>query len=176
MSKWYIISIKWEEVANKISRIFANFFSQQNMLIGEYRHTIDNKNRLSLPAKFRKETGRKVVITSGLDSCLFIFTVKSWESITGRLSSPDSSMLSADSRSFNRYLLGGAVEVDVDAIGRMLIPEYLVTRAKLGRNVVIVGVRERAEIWDEDRWNAYRKEIEGKADKLAEKLGQAGMV
>ncbi len=150
------------------------------MLIGEYRHVIDDKNRLSLPAKFRRETGKKVVITSGLDSCLFIFTVKSWEDITKRLSSPDSSMLSADSRSFNRYLLGGAVEIDVDSLGRMLIPEYLVARAKLGRNVVIVGVRERAEIWDEARWDEYRGEIEGKAnalsEKLAEKLGEAGMI
>lgn len=150
------------------------------MLIGEFRHVIDDKNRLSLPAKFRKETGRKIVITSGLDSCLFIFTMKSWEEITKRLSSPDSSMLSADSRSFNRYLLGGAVEIDVDSLGRMLIPEYLTTRAKLGRNVVIVGVRERAEIWDEVRWDAYRADIEGKAnalsEKLAEKLGEAGMV
>jgi MraZ protein len=146
------------------------------MLIGEYRHVIDDKNRLSLPAKFRRETGKKVVITSGLDSCLFIFTVKSWEDITKRLSSPDSSMLSADSRSFNRYLLGGAVEIDVDSLGRMLIPEYLVSRAKLGRNVVIVGVRERAEIWDEARWDEYRLEIEGKANSLAEKLGEAGMI
>ena len=146
------------------------------MLIGEYRHVIDDKNRLSLPAKFRRETGKKVVITSGLDSCLFIFTLKSWESITERLSSPDSSMLSADSRSFNRYLLGGAVEIDVDSLGRMLIPEYLISRAKLGRNVVIVGVRARAEIWDEARWEAYRTEVEAKADKLAEKIGQAGML
>ncbi len=150
------------------------------MLIGEYRHTMDDKNRLSLPAKFRRETGRKVVITSGLDSCLFIFTVKSWELITERLSSPDSAMLSADSRSFNRYLLGGAVEIDVDALGRMLLPEYLVTRAKLGRNVVIVGVRDRAEIWDEAKWDAYRANVETEAnalsEKLANKLGESGMI
>lgn len=145
------------------------------MLIGEYRHVIDGKNRLSLPAKFRRETGKKVVITSGLDSCLFIFPTKSWETITAKLAS-DSSMLQADSRSFNRYLLGGAVEIDVDALGRMLVPEYLIDRAKLGRNVVIVGVRDRAEIWDEERWNAYRGEIEKKADALAEKLGEAGMI
>lgn len=149
------------------------------MLIGEYRHVIDDKNRLSLPAKFRRETGKKVVITSGLDSCLFVFTMDSWEEITKKLST-DSSMLSADARSFNRYLLGGAMEIEVDSLGRMLIPEYLSTRAKLGRNVVIVGVRERAEIWDEARWDAYRAEVEGKAnalsEKLAEKLGEAGMI
>jgi len=141
------------------------------MLIGEYRHVVDEKNRLSLPAKFRRETGKKVVITSGLDSCLFVFTIKSWEEITSRLAT-DSSMLKADSRSFNRYLLGGAVEVEVDNLGRMLIPEYLIGRAKIGRNVVIVGVRDRAEIWDEGRWDAYRTEIEGKADALSEKLAE----
>jgi MraZ protein len=150
------------------------------MLIGEYRHTIDDKKRLSLPAKFRRETGKKVVITSGLDSCLFIFTMKSWEEITKRLSTSDSAMLSADVRGFNRYLLGGAVEIEVDSLGRMLIPEYLAKRAGLGKNVVIVGVRERAEIWDEARWDSYRAEVEGKAnalsEKLAEKLGEAGMV
>lgn len=146
------------------------------MLIGEYRHVIDDKNRLSLPAKFRRETGRKVVVTSGLDSCLFVYTLKSWEAITERLSSPDSSMLSADSRSFNRYLLGGAIEIDVDSLGRMLIPEYLVSRAKLGRNVVIVGVRDRAEIWDEAKWDAYRADVEGKASGLAEKLSGSGII
>ncbi len=146
------------------------------MLIGEYKHVIDDKNRLSLPAKFRRETGKKVVLTSGLDSCLFIFTTKSWESITEKLSSSDSSMLQADNRGFNRYLLGGAAEIEVDALGRMLVPEYLLKRAGLGRNVVIVGVRDRAEIWDETKWNAYRAEIESKANTLAEKLGQAGMI
>ena len=85
-------------------------------------------------------------------------------------------MLQADNRSFNRYLLGGAVEIEVDNLGRMLIPEYLISRAKLGRNVVIVGVRERAEIWNEEKWNAYRTEIENKANTLAEKLGSAGIV
>jgi MraZ protein len=142
------------------------------MLIGEYRHVIDDKNRLSLPAKFRRETGKKIIITTGLDSCLFIFTVKSWESITKRLSAPDSSMLHPDNRGFNRYLLGSAVEIDVDSLGRMLIPEYLIKRAKLGRNVVIVGVHERAEIWDEGRWEAYRAEIESQANDLAEKLSK----
>ncbi len=146
------------------------------MLIGEYRHTIDDKNRLSLPAKFRREMGKKVIVTSGLDNCLFIFTMKTWESIAERLSASDSSMLQADNRSFNRYLLGGAVEVEVDQAGRMLIPDYLRERGKLGANVAIVGVRERVEIWDETRWLKYRKEIETKADELAEKLGKAGMI
>ena len=148
------------------------------MLIGEYRHTIDDKNRLSLPAKFRQEMGKKVVITPGLDSCLFIFTVKEWEKIAERLSMTDSSMLQADNRGFNRYLLGGAVEAEVDAAGRMLVPEYLRERAKMKdkTKVVFVGVRGRVELWEESEWNAYRVEVERKADALAERLGQAGMI
>jgi MraZ protein len=146
------------------------------MIIGEYRHTIDDKNRLSLPAKFRQEMGRKVVITPGLDSCLFIFTVKEWEKIAERLSLSESSILQADNRGFNRFLLGGAVEVEVDAVGRMLLPEHLRTRAKLTNKVVFIGVKDRAELWDEATWNSYREDVERKADQLAEKLGKAGVM
>ncbi len=146
------------------------------MIIGQYTHSIDDKSRLSLPAKFRQEMGKKVVITPGLDSCLFIFTMKEWEKISARLSVSESSILQADNRGFNRYLLGGAVEVEVDAVGRMLIPSYLRDRAKLKTKVVFIGVKDRAELWDEDTWNAYRQSIENKADALAEKLGQAGML
>lgn len=146
------------------------------MLIGQYSHTIDDKNRLSLPAKFRKEMGKKVVITPGLDSCLFIFTMKEWEKIAERLSVREGSMLQADNRGFNRYLLGGAVEVEVDGVGRMLLPEHIRVRANLKSKVVFIGVRDRAELWDEETWNNYRSEVEGKAGALAEKLGQAGIV
>lgn len=146
------------------------------MIIGEYRHTIDDKNRLSLPSKFRKEMGKTVVITPGLDSCLFIFTMNEWEKISGHLSAGESSMLQADNRGFNRFLLGGAVEVEVDAVGRMLLPEHLRRRANLKSKVVFIGVRDRAELWDEGAWEVYRAGIESKADTLAEKLGAAGMI
>lgn len=146
------------------------------MLIGEYRHSIDDKNRLSLPAKFRAEMGKKVVITPGLDSCLFIFTTKEWNKISERLSVSESSMLQSDNRSFNRYLLGGAVEAEVDSVGRMLLPEHLRERAKLKTKVVFIGVRDRVELWDESSWKEYRKAVERKADALAEKLGKAGMI
>ncbi len=146
------------------------------MIIGQYSHTIDDKNRLSLPAKFRKEMGKKVVITPGLDSCLFIFTMKEWEKIAERLSVKESSILQADNRGFNRYLLGGAVEVEIDGVGRMLLPEHLRDRAKLKNKVVFIGVKDRAELWDEETWNSYRSDVESKAGVLAEKLGQAGMI
>lgn len=142
------------------------------MLIGEYKHTIDGKNRLSIPVKFRQEMGNKVIITSGLDNCLFIFTMIEWERVTARLSASEASMLQADNRGFNRYLLGGAVEVEIDTVGRMLIPQYLRDRGNLIKSkVVIVGVRDRAEIWDEENWEKYRSEVGRNANVLSEKLG-----
>jgi len=144
------------------------------MLIGEYIHTMDEKNRLSLPAKFRKEMGGTLVVTPGLDNCLFVFTHKEWEAIAGRLA--ENSMLQADNRSFNRFMFGGAQEVEVDSSGRILIPDFLKNRARLSSKIALVGVQNRIELWDEDTWNAYKKIVEGQADQLAEKLGNAGML
>lgn len=146
------------------------------MIIGTYFHTIDDKNRLSLPSKFRKEMGRSVVVTPGLDPCLFVFTAREWERISERLSGKESSMFKADSRSLNRYLLGMAVEIEVDSAGRMLIPDHLRKRANLTAKTVFIGVRDRVEIWDEAAWRKYAKEVEGRADALAEKYGEAGMI
>jgi len=144
------------------------------MLIGEYQHTIDEKNRLSIPVKFRKEMGKSIVITPGLDNCLFIFTMKEWEKISDKLS--ESSFLQADNRSFNRFMFGGAAEVEVDKIGRILVPEYLTERANLKNKVVLIGVQNRVEIWNERSWNGYKERVEKQADALAEKLGSVGML
>ena len=144
------------------------------MLIGEFIHTIDDKNRLSLPAKFRTEMGKKVVVTPGLDGCLFVFTLKQWEKISQRLG--ESSMLQADTRSFNRYMLGGATEAEVDSIGRVLIPDFLRERAELKEKVAVVGVQSRVELWNEKKWQEYKRGVEGQADTLAEKLGSVGVL
>ena len=144
------------------------------MLIGEYTHTIDDKNRLSLPAKFRRELGKKIVLTYGLDKCLFVFTQKVWEKISGKLS--ESSMLQADTRSFNRFLFGGATEADIDTLGRVLVPDFLREYADLKTKIVLIGVQDRVEIWNEKAWSEYKKGVEKRADSLAEKLGQVGML
>ena len=144
------------------------------MLIGEYIHTLDEKKRLSLPVKFRKEMGKKIVLTSGLDNCIWIFTMNQWKSISVKLS--QANLLRADNRSFNRYMFGSATEVEVDALGRMLVPEFLVERANLKGKVALVGVQDRVEIWNEEAWKTYRKVVEKEADQLAEKLGNAGML
>jgi len=144
------------------------------MLIGEYTHTIDDKNRLSLPAKFRSEMGKKVVLTPGLDNCLFVFTTKQWSKIEEKLN--QSSLLQADNRSFNRFMFGGAVEADIDAIGRILVPDFLRERANLKSKVSLIGVSDRVEIWNDKAWSDYKKVVEKQADSLAEKLGQVGVL
>jgi MraZ protein len=142
------------------------------MLIGEYTHTIDEKNRVSLPVKFRKEVGKKVVVTHGLDNCIFLYSVKEWGNVAEKLGSLGIGQ--SDTRGFNRFMLAGAVEVDVDAIGRILIPDFLKKFADLKEKVVFAGVHSRVELWNDNRWTDYKGRIEKQADKLAEKLGEIG--
>lgn len=142
------------------------------MLIGEYIHTIDEKNRISMPAKFRKELGKKIIITPGLDSCLFIFTNKEWKKVSRRLSdnNDNPSFLKADQRKFNRYIFGRAAEVEIDSIGRILVPDFLKDRIELKDKAVIIGVEDRVEIWNEEAWMQNQKIVEKEAGELAEKL------
>jgi MraZ protein len=144
------------------------------MLIGEYTHTIDDKNRVSLPSKFRKEMGKKVVITPGFDNCLFVFAPKEWKKISDKLAS--SSVLKSDSRSLTRVLFGGAVEAEVDSLGRILVPDFLKTRIALGTKAVMIGVQSRVEIWNESTWLSYKAGVEKNTDALAEKLGELGVL
>ena len=144
------------------------------MLIGEYNHTLDPKKRLSLPSKWRKELGETVVITRGLDNCLFVYPLLEWQKITEKVGQLP--LGQADTRSFNRFFLSGAVEVEVDSVGRILVPDFLKDFAKLGSSVVLAGIHNRIEIWDEKRWETYKRSIEEQADALAEKLGEIGVL
>ncbi len=146
------------------------------MLIGEYIHTIDDKNRMSLPAKFRKELGKKIIITPGLDQCLFIFTSKEWAKVSKKLSdqSSDLSFLKADQRSFNRYMFGRAAEVEVDSIGRILLPPFLKEKIGLKNTAAIIGVEDRVEVWNENTWKEQKDIMEKSAEQLAEKLASRG--
>ena len=142
------------------------------MLIGEYIHTIDTKNRISMPFKFRKEMGKKVIITPGLDQCLFIFTNKEWEKVSKKLSDSGDgpSFLKADQRSFNRYMFGRAAEAEIDSIGRILIPDFLKDRIGLKDKAAIIGVEDRVEVWNEKAWLQNQEVVEKRAGELAEKL------
>lgn len=146
------------------------------MLIGEYIHTIDEKNRVSLPIKFRKEMGKKIIITPGLGQCLFIFTIREWSKVSKRLSSSDKdlSFLKADQRSFNRFMFGRAAEIEVDSIGRILIPDFLKNRIGLRNSAAIIGVEDRIEVWSEKAWSQQKAVVEKQAEELAEKLGNEG--
>jgi MraZ protein len=145
------------------------------MLIGEYIHTIDEKSRMSLPAKFRKELGKKIIITPGLGQCLFIFTNKEWEKVSKKLSNSDNdlSFLKADQRNFNRYMFGRAAEIEIDSIGRILIPDFLKERIGLKNTAAIVGVKDRVEVWSEKKWSEEKALVEKQAEALAEKLADS---
>ncbi|TAJ16086.1 transcriptional regulator MraZ [Patescibacteria group bacterium] len=144
------------------------------MLIGEYQHTLDPKKRLSLPARFRKELGKTVIVTRGLDKCLFVFSATSWKKLAAKFG--DLSIGSSDTRGFNRFMLSGAVEADVDSAGRILIPDYLKDFASLKTEVVVAGVNDRVEVWDKKRWASYKEQIESQGDAMAAKLGEIGVI
>ncbi len=144
------------------------------MLIGEYLHTLDSKKRLSLPAKFRKEVGRKVVITRGLDSCLFMYPQKAWQKIAEKLATLPVGQ--ADTRGMSRFILSGAIEAEVDGAGRILLPEYLKEFADLKSRVVLAGVSDRIEIWNEKTWEEYKRRIEKGAAQMAQTLGEMGIL
>lgn len=143
------------------------------MFIGEYQHSIDPKKRLALPSKFRKELGIKAVVTRGLDKCLFVYPVKTWKELAEKLGTLP--MGESATRSFVRLMLAGAVDVDIDSQGRILLPEYLKDYAGLNRSVTVAGLFNRLEIWDEEKWKVYRNKAEENSDEVAEQLGKLGI-
>lgn len=143
------------------------------MFIGEYRHIIDTKKRLAIPVKFRGELGKKVVITRGLDQSLFLYPQKDWQEVATNLNKLP--FAKSDARGFSRLMLAGAMEVEIDKAGRILIPDYLKVYAHLKKSVAIVGVYNRIEIWSEEVWNKYRSQMEKDAGDISERLGEIGL-
>jgi MraZ protein len=139
------------------------------MFIGEYLHTLDPKNRISLPAKFRKDLGRAVVMTRGLDHCLFVYPKSAWKKEAESRAVHAGGTAAA--RGLARLFLAGAMEAEIDAAGRALIPDHLKSFAGLKGKAVIVGVADRVEIWEEHAWKKYTAAIERDADAFAETLG-----
>jgi len=143
------------------------------MLIGQYQHTIDSKKRLALPVKFRGELGTKVIVTKGVENCLVVYTEKEWEVMSQKLGNLPISQIEA--RSFTRHLLASATEVSLDKLGRILIPDYLKKYSDLKKNVVICGLSNRLEIWDEAKWENYSKDAEKGVEEIVSKLGPLGI-
>jgi MraZ protein len=139
------------------------------MLLGEFEHTIDDKNRLTLPAKFRESFAGGVVVTRGMDGCLYAYPREEWrESVESRLRALDP--LSREGRMMHRYFFSGAAEAELDRQGRVMIPAALAAHAGIEREVVVAGVRDHLEIWDRATWREHLKEIEGSAEHVAERL------
>ncbi len=141
--------------------------------IGEYTYSIDDKKRLAIPAKFRLYLGKKEVITRGLDNCLFLFPAKEWQTLAEKLSHLPLSQ--ADARGFARLMLTGAMECNLDQLGRILVPDFLKGYAFLKKKVVVAGVFNRMEIWDETKWQEYKKKAETEAGDIAERLKELGV-
>jgi MraZ protein len=139
------------------------------MLLGEYEHTLDDKNRLTLPAKFRQAFGGPIVISRGLDGCLVVFTRNDWNSfVAAQLESLNP--FSREARQMSRFVFSGATETELDKQGRVMVPPSLLQHASLGREVVVAGVRDHVEIWDRAAWQKQLEEVEGSVELVAERL------
>lgn len=143
------------------------------MFMGEYSHTIDNKGRLIVPAKFREGLGDKFIITKGLDNCLFAYPLAEWNSLEEKLKKLP--FTKSDARAFVRFFFSGATECEFDKQGRVLIPQNLREYAGLEKEAVIIGVSSRIEIWGSEVWKKYSSEAEMDYEVLAEKLQDLDM-
>ena len=139
------------------------------MLVGEYEHTIDDKNRLTFPAKFRQVFEGGLVLTRGIERCLSAYPRSEWTAtVESRLRELDP--LSREGRVMQRYFYSGAAEAELDKQGRVMVPSSLSDYAGLGKEVVVAGIRDHLEIWDRVSWRAHLDEIEGSAEDVAERL------
>lgn len=138
------------------------------MLMGEFHHSLDEKNRIIIPSKFRLELGDKFVITRGIEKCLFVYSMKEWESIVSKLKTLP--FTKKDSRDFTRFFLSGATICEVDKSGRTNISIPLVNYASLKKDCVIIGANDRLEIWDADLWNDFFITNEENFASIAENL------
>jgi MraZ protein len=144
------------------------------MFIGEYNGTIDDKARISIPAKFRTALSKnKVVVTRGLDNSLVLYTLDEWKKLAEKLASLPIS--TANTRAFSRLMLAGAMDCDIDKQGRIVLPGYLKEYAKIGKKLVFAGMYSRVEIWSEELWTKYKTQTEKDSNKIAEALGDLGV-
>lgn len=143
------------------------------MFIGEYKHNLDNKGRVAVPIKFRKLLKKGAVVTKGLDNCLFLYPKEKWNDIAKKFA--DLPVSQSKARAFARLMLAGAMEVDFDNQGRIILPEYLRKFASIKKKAVIAGLYDRLEIWDEAIWDKYKAGTEKESAKIAETLGELGV-
>lgn len=143
------------------------------MFIGEFIASIDEKGRISIPAKFRTQLKSRVVVTRGLDNSLFLYTLDEWKKLAEKLASLPIS--TANTRAFSRLMLAGAMDCEIDKQGRIILPVYLKDFAKIKKRLVFAGLYNRIEIWSEDSWQSYKKQTEKNSNAIAEQLGNLGV-
>ena len=143
------------------------------MFIGEYSYTIDNKGRLAMPTKFRAQLAEGCVVTRGLDNCLFIYPKSDWEKLAQKLA--ELPLSQADARAFARLMLAGAMDVKLDRAGRVILPTYLRDFAKIKKQVVVTGLYNRLELWNQEDWEKYKNQAEENSSDIAEKLTDLGI-
>ena len=143
------------------------------MFIGEYHHSIDEKNRLAVPTKFRLDLSKGAVVTRGIDSCLFLYTKKEWEKLAIKLA--DMPISKSKTRAFARLMLAGAMDIRLDKQGRVIIPDYLRRYADINKKAVIAGLYNRLEVWDEEKWEEYKNKSESNSEDIAESLAELGV-
>ena len=143
------------------------------MLMGEYLHIVDTKGRMILPAKFREELGTSFILTKGLDNCLFIYEASEWSVLEGKLKQLPLSK--PEARAFMRFFFSGATQIECDKQGRILIPANLRKYAKLDKDVVVIGVLNRVEVWDKNSWNSYNDQLSPAVTEIAEHLADLGI-
>lgn len=143
------------------------------MFIGEYSHNLDDKGRLAVPKKFRADLSKGAVVTRGLDSCLFLYTKREWQTLAKKLASLP--FAQANTRAFARLMLAGAMDVEVDKQGRVMLPEYLRHYAGIAKEIVVAGLYNRLELWDRAKWNEYKKKTEAESNQIAEQMASLGV-
>jgi len=143
------------------------------MFIGEFKHNLDEKGRMAIPVKFRKELAKGAVVTRGIDDCLFVYSMEEWQKLATKLSNLPISQ--AKARAFARLMLAGAMDVVPDKQGRINLPEYLRQYAGLNKSVVVAGLYNRLEIWDSVTWDKYSKDTEQSSTDISEKLAELGV-
>ncbi len=143
------------------------------MFLGEFEHTIDSKGRLAVPAKFRGALSDGGVVTRGLDGCLAIYTSEEWQKLANKISALP--MTDSNVRSFQRFMLSGAMAIDVDKQGRVVLPAYLRQYAGIKSSVVVAGLSQRIEIWDQAKWRDMSKSVEQDSNEVAARLTDLGI-
>lgn len=158
--------ITWEKVGKML--VFPN-----PMFIGEYSHNLDDKGRLAVPKKFRAALSHGAVITRGLDSCLFLFTREEWEKLAEKLAALP--FAQANTRAFARLMLAGAMDASLDKQGRIIVPDYLRQYAGIKKSLVVAGLYNRLELWDEKKWQEYKTKTEAESNEIAEQMSSLGV-